>query len=114
MTKARFVDKQDAVRVTTLDDENYFAIALNEAQIDVPMETETGTTQTVTMYEYDYNEWHDHTTDVDAVRAEPSKWLNYAPSVVPTEHTPTIGERISTLEDKQAATAAALQDLMLG
>lgn len=114
MTKARFTDKQDTVRVKTLDGENYFAIALNEAQIDVPMETETGTTQTVTMYEYDYNEWHDHTTDVDAVRAEPSKWLNYMPSVVPTEHTPTIGERISTLEDKQAATAAALQDLMLG
>lgn len=114
MTNAIFSEKQPEVKITALDGENYFQICLNEKEIkesrpalgDEEPEEETG-------YQYDFNSWHDSSTNPDDVKQNPEKYLDYVPSATPTEKTPTLTDRIKALEEQQAASDAALQDLIM-
>lgn len=110
--KAIFSEKQPKVKVTSLNNVNYFIICLNEEKADArPYDGQEINPQE--NYEYDYNEWHDSTTNIADVRNNPEKYINYIPSSIPTESTPTLVDRIKNLEDQQAATAQAVQDMIL-
>lgn len=110
--KAIFSEKQPKVRVTSLNNVNYFFICLNEEKVKSPSHEETGILSQE-YYEYDYNEWHDSTTNIADVRNNPEKYINYISSSIPTESSPTLEDRIKNLEEQQAATAQAVQDMIL-
>lgn len=114
MTKAIFSEKQPKVRVTSLDGENYFQISLNEEEVTEihPAMDESEETEEIA-YQYDFNSWHDHTTSVEDVKNGPEKYLDYSPSAVATEKTPTFADRLKSLEEQQETANAALQDLIL-
>lgn len=108
MIKASFMDKQPEVRITKTDSATYYQIALNEIEKTMPG-SET------TMYEYDYNEWHD-SGDVDEadVKANPSNYLNYTPTVSSDNSntstmTQTLTERVSALEENSAQSSDVIK-----
>ncbi len=89
MTKARFDTQQPDVRVVATADTNYIFICLNGNL--VTEETEQGEN---TFYEYDYNEIQNADIDVEDVKKNPEKYLDY---VSPSPKTPE--ERIAELEN---------------
>lgn len=79
------------------------------------MGTEDKTAAAATEYEYDFNEWHDTTTDPEAVKADPEKYLTYAPvdDLPEPERTKTTEARLAALEKAQEATDQAVQDIIM-
>lgn len=117
MTKARFAAKQEPVTVTQIDGTNYYQICLHEQDVQTQsgMGPEDETAAAVTEYEYDFNEWHDSTTDPEAVKADPEKYLAYSPvdDLPEPERTKTTEARLVALERAQEATDQAVQDMIL-
>lgn len=97
-----------------MDGENYFQICLSEKEIKESRPAMGGDELfEETGYEYRFNSWHDSSTNPDDVKKNPEKYLDYVPSAIPTEKTPTLADRIKSLEEQQAASDAALQDLIM-
>lgn len=117
MTRARFAAKQEPVTVTQIDGVNYFQICLHEQEVQAQNGIGRGdeTAAAVTEYEYDFNEWHDATTDPEAVKADPEKYLTYTPvdDLPEPERAKTTEARLAALEKAQEATDQAVQDMIL-
>lgn len=98
--KAIFDSKQPSVQIFTVDGKTTVQICLNEVEETVTS-AEDGN-QTV-QYSYDFNEFTDKTDsiDIDAIKADPSAYLEYQPAADPTAE-----ERLSELEQ-------AVQDLAM-
>lgn len=104
MIRATFGEKQPSVRTTIMDGKTFVQICVNEAGKTVGnMDGETHTE-----YEYDFNEWSEESPDIDAIKANPEKYLDYRP---PKEITDK--EKIASLETQLLQTQAALQDLIM-
>ena len=104
MTKANFDAKQPSVNIATIDGKTTVQICLNETEKAV----ENMDGETHTEYEYDFNEWVEESPDVDAIKTNPEKYLDYRP---PKEQTDK--EKIASLETQLLQTQAALQDLIM-
>lgn len=117
MTRARFAAKQDPVTVTQIEGVNYFQICLHEKETQTQhgLDPDGTGSEPVTEYEYDFNEWHDSTTDPEAVKADPEKYLTYSPvdDLPEPERTKTTEARLVALEKAQEATDQAVQDMIL-
>lgn len=117
MTRARFAAKQEPVTVTQIDGVNYFQICLHEQEVQAQNGIGRGdeTAAAVTEYEYDLNEWHDATTDTEAVKADPEKYLTYTPvdDLPEPERAKTTEARLAALEKAQEATDQAVQDMIM-
>lgn len=103
--KAIFSSRQDIVKTTTIGGRTTVQICLNEERKDIENQ-ETGEVETG--YSYDYNEWSAENVDIDAVKANPSKYIDYAPSPEPTKED-KIEQRISDLEDMLADAVGGAQ-----
>ena len=117
MTKAMFSERQDPVTVTQIEGVNYFQICLHEQEVQSQrgLDPDGKESEPVTEYEYDFNEWHDATTDPEAVKADPEKYLTYSPvdDLPEPERTKTTEARLVALEKAQEATDQAVQDIIL-
>ncbi|MDY2837615.1 MAG: hypothetical protein SOT60_06750 [Bilifractor sp.] len=87
-----------------MDGKTFVQICLNEAEKTV----EDMDGEIHTEYEYDFNEFAEESPDVDAIKINPEKYLDYQP---PKEQTDK--QRIATLESQLSQTQAALQDLIM-
>ena len=117
MTRARFAERQDPVTVTQIEGVNYFQICLHEQEVQTQrsLDPDGKESEPVTEYEYDFNEWHDSTTDPEAVKADPEKYLAYSPvdDLPEPERAKTTEARLAALEKAQEATDQAVQDMIL-
>ena len=117
MTKAIFAARQDPVTVTQIEGVNYFQICLHEQEVQTQrgLDPDGMGSELATEYEYDFNEWHDATTDPEAVKADPEKYLAYTPvdDLPEPERTKTTEARLVALERAQEATDQAVQDMIL-
>lgn len=117
MTKAMFAERQDPVTVTQIEGVNYFQICLHEQEVQSQygLDPEGKGSEPVTEYEYDFNEWHDATTDPEAVKADPEKYLTYTPvdDLPEPERAKTTEARLAALEKAQEATDQAVQDIIM-
>lgn len=104
MTKAIFAEKQPSVKTAEIDGKTTVFICLNEMEKTVE---DMGGNSHVE-YEYDFNEWSEESPDIDAIKANPEKYLDYRP---PKEKTDK--EKIASLEIQLLQTQAALQDLIM-
>lgn len=87
--KARFSEKQDQVKFTTIGTKTTVQICLNE-------ETETVTPVTGDPYKdyvYDFHEFTEENPDTDAIKKNPENYLDYEPTVLSQD------DRIKILED---------------
>lgn len=93
MTKSRFMGKQPFVKVVEKD-KVYVYICLNEKEVTEDLNSEESA-EPVTMYEYDYNEIIEDIgiLDIDDIKTNPEKYLNYEKAVEKTDK-----ERIAELE----------------
>ena len=93
MTKSRFMEKQPSAKVVEKD-KVYVYICLNEKEVTEDHISEESA-EPVTMYEYDYKEIIEDigVLDIDDVKANPEKYLNYEKATVKTDK-----ERIAELE----------------
>ena len=100
MIKSRFMGKQPSVKVVEKD-KVYVYICLNE--------TEVTEDHTVTMYEYDYKEIIEDigVLDVDDVKANPEKYLNYEKATEKTDK-----ERIAELEAMNAELSTTVDSIL--
>lgn len=117
MTKAIFDTRQPEVSVTTIGGVNWFQICLNEEKIvrEVTAYPGSDTEAAMLEYQYDFNSWHDSTTKISDVQANPEKYLNYVPvAIKPEKPTENISARITAIEVQQEVIAQALQDMILG
>lgn len=89
--KARFDTTQESVTVRQIDGIDYIYICLNE---NIATEIPEGREEKQTYYEYDYKEISEPTgtLDLNDVKTNPEKYLNYKNEVK------TDTERIDTLE----------------
>ena len=117
MTKAIFAARQDPVTVTQIEGVNYFQICLHEQEVQTQrgLDPDGMGSELATEYEYDFNEWHDATTDPEAVKADPEKYLAYTPvdDLPEPERTKTTEARLAALEKAQEATDQAVQDMIM-
>lgn len=108
MTKSRFMEKQPSV--TVIEKEKvYVFICLNETEVtEENMNSEESSTP-VTMYEYDYNEIIEDIgiLDIDDVKANPEKYLNYEKTVEKTDK-----ERIAELEAMNAELSTTVDSIL--
>ena len=97
--KARFAEKQNTVTSFTCDGKTTVQICLNETEEQVQLKEGDAYTE----YVYDFNEFTDvsENVDVDAIKADPSAYLDYQPAAELTAE-----ERLSELEQ-------AVQDLAM-
>lgn len=108
MKKSRFMEKQPSVKVVEKD-KVYVYICLNETEVtEENMNSEKSSTP-VTMYEYDYNEIIEDIDilDIDDVKANPEKYLNYEKAAEKTDK-----ERIAELEAMNAELSTTLDSLL--
>lgn len=108
MTKSRFMERQPSVKVVEKD-KVYVYICLNETEVtEENMNSEKSSTP-VTMYEYDYNEIIEDIDilDIDDVKANPEKYLNYEKAAEKTDK-----ERIAELEAMNAELSTTLDSLL--
>lgn len=91
MTKSRFMERQQPVSVVEKD-KMYVYICLNEKEVTEDHGEESAP---ATMYEYDYKEIIEDTgvLDIDDIKTNPEKYLNYEKAVEKTDK-----ERIAELE----------------
>lgn len=107
--KARFDTAQDAVSIRQLDGIDYVYICLNENIVtEIPEGQEEEQEQTY--YEYSYKEITEPTgtLDLDDVKTNPEKYLNYKNEVK------TNTERIDTLEATTDDIILMIADLIGG
>ena len=105
--KARFDTTQESVTVRQIDGIDYIYICLNE---NIVTEIPEGQEEEQTYHEYDYREISDPTgiLDLDDVKANPGKYLNYENEVR------TDTERIDTLEATTDDIILMMADLIGG
>ncbi len=105
--KARFDATQNAVSIRQLDGIDYVYICLNE---NIVTEIPEGQEEEQTYYEYSYREISEHagTLDLDDVKTNPEKYLNYKNEVK------TDTERIDTLEATTDDIILMMADLIGG
>lgn len=116
MQEARFLERQEAVTVTTVDDVKQYTICVNEKEHEVKneqMEGEEGQVTTYIEYVYDFNQFKDNSVDEEDVKEYPTKYLLYEPKVVLPVTPANVEERVATLEERQDMTEQALQDAIL-
>ena len=105
--KARFDKRQNRVTVKQLDGKDFVYICLNE---NIVTEYSEGQEEEQTYYEYDYREISEPTgtIDLDDVKTNPEKYLNYENEVK------TDTERIETLEATTDDIILMMADLIGG
>lgn len=105
--KARFNTTQESVTVRQIDGIDYIYICLNE---NIATEIPEGQEEKQTYYEYDYKEISEPTgtLDLDDVKANPEKYLNYENEVK------TDTECIDTLEATTDDIILMMADLIGG
>ena len=105
--KARFDTAQESVTVRQINGTDYVYICLNE---NIVTEIPEGQEEEQTYHEYDYREISEPTgtLDLDDVKANPGKYLNYENEVR------TDTERIDTLEATTDDIILMMADLIGG
>lgn len=108
MTKSHFMEKQPSVKVVEKD-KVYVYICLNETEVTEDHTNEEESTEPVTMYEYDYNEIIEDVgvLDIDDVKANPEKYLNYEKATEKTDK-----ERIAELEAMNAELSTTVDSIL--
>lgn len=108
MTKSRFMEKQPSVLVIERD-KVYVYICLNEKEVTEDYVNDEESANPVTMYEYDYNEIIEDSDvlDIDDVKANPEKYLNYEKAVEKTDK-----ERIAELEAMNAELSTTVDSIL--
>ena len=106
MTKSRFMEKQPSAKVVEKD-KVYVYICLNEKEVTEDRREEF--IEPVTMYEYDYNEIIEDigVLDIDDIKANPEKYLNYEKAVEKTDK-----ERIAELEAMNAELSTTVDSIL--
>lgn len=107
MTKSRFMEKQPSAKVVEKD-KVYVYICLNEKEVTEDHISEESA-EPVTMYEYDYKEIIEDigVLDIDDVKANPEKYLNYEKAVEKTDK-----ERIAELEAMNAELSTTVDSIL--
>ena len=108
MTKSRFMEKQPSVKVVEKD-KVYVHICLNEKEVTEDHINSEESTEPVTMYEYDYKEIIEDigVLDVDDVKSNPEKYLNYEKATEKTDK-----ERIAELEAMNAELSTTVDSIL--
>lgn len=108
MTKSRFMEKQQPVNVVEKD-KVYVYICLNETEVTEDHTNGEESAEPVTMYEYDYNEIIEDIgiLDIDDIKANPEKYLNYEKAVEKTDK-----ERIAELEAINAELSTTVDSIL--
>ena len=107
MTKSRFMEKQPSAKVVEKD-KVYVYICLNEKEVTEDHINSEESAEPVTMYEYDYNEIIEDigVLDIDDVKTNPEKYLNYKKA----KSQPT--ERIAELEAMNAELSTTVDSIL--
>lgn len=110
MKKARTLTSQPKITIKDIEGKYYVFLCLNEKEGEETQIREEGKEEKVHFFEYDYNEFVEQkeNLDIEDVKANPEKYLDYEPS-----KEKTISERITNLENQQQITDDALQELIL-
>ena len=108
MTKSRFMEKQPSVKVVEKD-KVYVYICLNEKEFTEDHTNSEESSESITMYEYDYNEIIEDigVLDIDDVKTNPEKYLNYEKAVEKTDK-----ERIVELEAMNAELSTTVDSIL--
>lgn len=108
MTKSRFMERQQPVLVVEKD-KVYVYICLNEIEVTEDHTNGEESTEPVTMYEYDYNEIIEDVgvLNIDDVKANPEKYLNYEKATEKTDK-----ERIAELEAMNAELSTTVDSIL--
>ena len=108
MTKSRFMEKQPSVKVVEKD-KMYVYICLNEKEVTEDHTNSEESAKSITMYEYDYNEIIEDigVLDIDDVKTNPEKYLNYKKAVEKTDK-----ERIAELEAMNAELSTTVDSIL--
>ena len=108
MTKSRFMEKQPSAKVVEKD-KVYVYICLNEKEVTEDHINSEESAEPVTMYEYDYNEIIEDigVLDIDDVKTNPEKYLNYKKAVGKTDK-----ERIAELEAMNAELSTTVDSIL--
>ena len=108
MTKSRFMEKQPSAKVVEKD-KVYVYICLNEKEVTEDHTNSEESAEPVTMYEYDYNEIIEDigVLDIDDVKTNPEKYLNYKKAVEKTDK-----ERIAELEAMNAELSTTVDSIL--
>ena len=108
MTKSRFMEKQPSVKVVEKD-KMYVYICLNEKEVTEDHTNSEESAKSITMYEYDYNEIIEDigVLDIDDVKTNPGKYLNYEKAVEKTDK-----ERIAELEAMNAELSTTVDSIL--
>lgn len=113
--KARFLQRQNPVTVTHIDNDTWYTICLNEQISETSYETfgDEKTEGTYTEYIYDLNQFKDNSLNEEDVVTHPEEYINYIPKFVEPVTPLNIEQRVADLEMKQEVSDQALQDVML-
>lgn len=105
MTKSRFMERQQPVSVVEKD-KVYVYICLNETEVTEDHGEESAP---ATMYEYDYKEIIEDAgvLDIDDIKTNPEKYLNYEKATVKTDK-----ERITELEAMNAELSTTVDSIL--
>lgn len=105
MTKSRFMERQQPVSVVEKD-KMYVYICLNEKEVTEDHGEESAP---ATMYEYDYKEIIEDigVLDIDDVKTNPEKYLNYEKAVEKTDK-----ERIAELEAMNSELSTTVDSIL--
>lgn len=108
MTKSRFMEKQQPVLVVEKD-KVYVYICLNEKEVTEDHINSEESAESITMYEYDYKEIIEDigVLDIDDVKTNPEKYLNYEKAVEKTDK-----ERIAELEAMNAELSTTVDSIL--
>ena len=108
MTKSRFMEQQPSAKVVEKD-KVYVYICLNEKEVTEDYINSEESAEPVTMYEYDYNEIIEDigVLDIDDVKTNPEKYLNYKKAVEKTDK-----ERIAELEAMNAELSTTVDSIL--
>ena len=108
MTKSRFMENQPSVKVVEKD-KVYVYICLNEKEVTEDHTNSEESAESITMYEYDYNEIIEDigVLDIDDVKTNPGKYLNYEKAVEKTDK-----ERIAELEAMNAELSTTVDSIL--
>ena len=108
MTKSRFMERQPSVKVVEKD-KVYVYICLNETEVTEDYMNSEESTEPVTMYEYDYKEIIEDIgiLDMNDVKTNPEKYLNYKKAVEKTDK-----ERIAELEAMNAELSTTVDSIL--
>lgn len=108
MTKSRFMERQQPVLVIERD-KIYVYICLNETEVTDDHTNGEESAEPVTMYEYDYKEIIEDigVLDIDDVKENPEKYLDYEKAVEKTDR-----ERIAELEAMNVEMSTTLDSLL--